>query len=166
MAAMSTRPLLALALALLCRQSEGADAAEQVRALMAVRAQGICLMQDPAYEQSFVGRWFAATPHATSWSDLEKLPIARCLRERQFLSRAFCDDITRIAPYKEGQPSEKIAGFAVVELDAATLASALDRHPEAAAIAEAAAELKDDAISDPKTFSCPARLAPLKPDAP
>ena len=145
---MKLRAAFAVSILLASAAVHAAPMPEQARAMAGFRMSMLCLAQDPAYEQSPIGREVSASPGFKDWSDFEARPLVQCLRARKFVDKSLCDDLmaTVGAAPAGGDPVEAIN-------------AAMDRH--ATATLESAGrvfDIEDAAGKSPGTFACPATL--------
>ena len=144
------RPHCAIVMTLLAcaSASRAGPAPRESDLLFGHRIQLLCIAQDPAFEQSVFGRSLAAGAGFQGWSVLEQEPFSQCLRQRRFLDKSLCDEVTTIDVYADVD----------ARLTTAAMAAALHRHEAALVAADDVISLQEDALYAHPRFSCPATL--------
>lgn len=81
----ATNPFIALCVAALFSANAGAENSEILWVLPVTR---LCIAQDPAYEQTFLGRWIMSGQLGFRSSEFDA-----CARQKTWIPRAMCDEV-------------------------------------------------------------------------
>ena len=142
-AALALAALLVLPAAVRAGPSEA-----DLRFLFGYRIALACVQQDPAGEQSDVGRDLARAKDFPGWPALEARPFPSCLRRHRFLDQALCDDMLATLTMKDEPKDATVA----------RVNAALQRHEAVLPRADDVLWLEDAAQDAPAAFTCPESL--------
>jgi len=90
---------IVLALAPIAALAQGADMGMFI-------IGNICLLQNPKYQTSGLGRTYSRAPNFAGWRAIENTPRAICVRSKQWISEQLCSDVLEVVFAKDSTPDD------------------------------------------------------------
>lgn len=66
----------------------------------------MCLLQDPKYQTSNLGRFYSSSPNFAGWNAIESTARAKCFRSKQWVSEQLCSDVLEVVFAKKDFPPD------------------------------------------------------------